>query len=261
MRAMSLFAVLMILAPGALADEADLVEEVCSIAVLDLQAQGLSADQAHVPKILTDTIATEAAHLSPGCRVITQADIAQMLDYEAQKAACGDEAMSCIAEIGGALGVGHVIGGSVGKLGSTYTLQAKYIDIKRAVVLQRVEIDVEGDVGQLRKAAKQIAEQLLGAAPVGGSGTTAEPSAEKGEGGGNGVFLWSGVGLTAVGLVVTTIGAVGAAGADAALGDPATSNAAKNDALGSGPALFFTAIGGAVVTAAGIGLIGLGLLE
>jgi TolB-like protein len=233
-----------------------LAEKECSIAVLDLQGVGLPEDQAHVPKILTDTLATEVDHLS-GCRVITQADIAQMLDYEAQKAACGgDDSVSCLSDIGGALGVGFVVGGTIGKLGTSFSLQAKYINIDTAEVLRRIEIDVDGEVVQLRAAAKRMAAQLLDKAP------TEEPPPPPPEGsGGNGALFWSGAGLLVVGGLAAGVGSVGAAGADGVLNDPRASTADKDGAIESGPLFFFTAVGGAVVAVAGAALMGVGFGE
>jgi TolB-like protein len=240
-------------------------EAKCSVAVLKLQPQGLPEDQAHVPEILTDSIATELAS-STDCRIVTEADIASMLDFEAQKMSCGDASASCLAEIGGALGVERVLAGNVGKLGSSFTMQLKLIDIGKAEVLDRVELTVdEGDAGQLRTAARNGARKLYGL-DVESSSTSAssagEPSAG-GDGGGGGLasspFLWTGVGLLGVGALVGIGGLAGGMYADIQLGDPKATGKADIQTVG----LVSSAVGmgGGVIALIGAGLLPLAFLE
>lgn len=238
------------------ADAADGADR-CALAVLNLQPQGLPDDQKHVAQILTDSVATELATATE-CRIVTQADIASMLDFEAQKMACDTGSASCLAEIGGALGVGRVIAGSVGKLGSSFTVQMKLIDITNAEVLERVELTVAGGPEELREAAKSGARQLYGLE----AGAPASPTTPQDSGGGGlaaSPFLWTGVGLLTVGLVTATVGGVTTAWADAELGVATSENKTLARNLGF-VALGAGAVGG-VVALVGVGLLPLAFLE
>lgn len=133
----------------------------CSVAVMNLQAKGLPDDQQHVPELLTDSLAAEIAKTTD-CKVITQADIAQMLDFEATKAACSDASESCVAEIGQALGVQRIIGGSVGMLGQSFKLQVKLQNIAEARVEGRVDKLIGGQPEALDLAARNAGRELFG---------------------------------------------------------------------------------------------------
>lgn len=201
----------------------------CQIAIMSLQTKGLPPEQAHVPELLSDSMATEIASAT-SCRVITQADIMEMLDFEAQKAACSEASESCLAEIGGALGVERVIGGSLGMLGSSFKLQIKLQNVAQGRVEKRVDRTIKGDAELLDLAARNAARELFDLPPIsdgadgsagatttaGGEGqgqgdgaasSTAGPGAPD-EGGGFGmVLLGSGIAVGALGLVAALVGA------------------------------------------------------
>src|SRR5688572_28936372 len=74
------------------------------VAVLDLKAVGLEADKAQaLQTALGSVLSAETARL--GHQVISMADIAAMLAFEKQRYLLGCDEASCLAEIGGALGV------------------------------------------------------------------------------------------------------------------------------------------------------------
>ncbi len=64
-----------------------------------------------------------------GIRVTTKSEIGALLGLERQKQllGCSDEASSCLAELGGALGVDGVISGTAGQVGSGYVLTLKVV--------------------------------------------------------------------------------------------------------------------------------------
>lgn len=80
---------------------------------------------------LTEALAGEIARV-PGTEVITQAQMKALLDLEAQKqlAGCSDD--SCMAQIGAALGVDELIGGSVSKVGESWLVGLRRVDVKTA---------------------------------------------------------------------------------------------------------------------------------
>jgi hypothetical protein len=66
-------------------------------------------------------------------------------------------------EVGNMLGVQQMIGGSIGKVGSIYTVSARVIDVQTGEVLKSANYDHIGDIGQLLlKGMKEVAHELLG---------------------------------------------------------------------------------------------------
>lgn len=137
----------------------------CQVAVTELDGSALPPRERYLAEFISDTMATEIAS-STQCRVITQADIVTMIDYEAQRAACGADSSSCLAEIGGALGVDVVVSGSVRVIGSLYTVNVQLIDIDRAAVVDRAEAAVRNDPTLLRRETRNLARQLFHLPPL-----------------------------------------------------------------------------------------------
>lgn len=141
-----------------------LAQENCQIAVMTMRSLGLSKENAHVPEVITDTIADVMAERED-CQIVTQADIAQMMDFEAMKATCAVDSPSCIAEIGGALGVSRVVNGSVASLGSSFKLQVKLHNVSTGIVEKRFNRLVSGDAVEVDKTAREAAKILLSVIP------------------------------------------------------------------------------------------------
>lgn len=132
----------------------------CQIAVMTLKPLGISAENAHIPEVITTTLAASLSSHEV-CRIVTQAEISQMMDFEAMKATCAVDSPSCIAEIGGALGVSRVVNGSVATLGSSYKLQINLHNVSTGVVEKRFDRLVAGDAVALDSSAKEAAAVLL----------------------------------------------------------------------------------------------------
>jgi TolB-like protein len=128
------------------------------IAVLDIRALGTEAAKA---ELLSEVALTEAASLG-GFDVIGKSDIASVIGFEKQKQVMGcAEDSSCLAEIGGALGVDLILVGSLGTLGDLFRLDLKLVDAKKAKVRSRIGVTVEGKEGQLVAAVQKAVRELL----------------------------------------------------------------------------------------------------
>jgi hypothetical protein len=236
-------------------------ESDCAFAVMRLRAEGLAANEQHIPTILTSSLATEIGRLRPGCRILTQDEITQMMDFEAQRALCGNDSDSCLVELGNALGVGNVVGGTVGRLGDTFTLQARLIDNRSASVLRRTEAVVEGGARDLQAAAQQAARELLGAsAPVGppADDTVAAGGATKP---GPPLLAVAGGGLLAVGVLSAAVGGFAVFGTDSVLEDPRSSRSEKDSAIEEMPVYIGLTVAALVVTGVGAGLLAWSFVE
>lgn len=132
----------------------------CELVVLNLAALGLDESEKHIPLLLSDAIAAEIDTISD-CKVVTQNDISSMMEFEAEKAACGVDSDSCLAEIAGALGVSRIITGSIGRLGTSYKFQVKLQNVAKGQVEARVDRLITGDAAALDVAAKNAARTLM----------------------------------------------------------------------------------------------------
>lgn len=128
------------------------------IAVTDVRnVQGVKPGTA---SILTDIVVSEVAR--SGFDVISQADIASMVGFERQKQLMGcSEETSCLAEIGGALGVDYLITGQVGQIGSRFRISLLAVATKRARVIARAALFSDNDEDDLARAAEKTIAQLL----------------------------------------------------------------------------------------------------
>jgi len=105
-------------------------------AVFDLSAR---AADAAVSEGLTDVLVAQV-HRTGACgSVISRSDVAALLGLERRRQllGCDPSQSSCLAEIGGALGVDRLVTGSVGRVGSSIVLRLDLLDVRRARVLQR----------------------------------------------------------------------------------------------------------------------------
>ena len=102
------------------------------IAFFQLEAQGV---EPKVSSIVTDMLLLEMSKMQDA-KVIGSKEIDAMLGYEQKKQISGCTDTSCMVAIGGALGVDKILMGSVGKLGTSYMLNLKLINISSASIEQ-----------------------------------------------------------------------------------------------------------------------------
>ncbi len=137
-----------------------LAEEKSKVAVLDIQATGVEKEL--VPT-LTEILTVEVDSIGK-YKVIAGRDIQSMLGFEKEKDIVGCTDASCLAEIGGALGVDRIIASHIGKVGSTYVVNIKLINIRMADTENRVYETVRGEVDALIETIRKSAHKLLAAA-------------------------------------------------------------------------------------------------
>jgi hypothetical protein len=118
---------------------------------MDVKAiQGVSAGTV---EILGNVIAADLAR--QGFDVISKSDIQAMLGFQKDRQLLGcTEDASCIAEIGGSLGVDYVLTGQVGQIGSQYNVSLLVVDSRKAKVVTRLSSFCEANEDALVKAAR-----------------------------------------------------------------------------------------------------------
>ena len=133
--------------------------EITSFAVFDLGASGVAQETA---RNLTQVLSS-AIKAMGGTTVISSEDVDAMLQLSETKAkmGCLDDT-SCIAEIGGALGVDKLLVGNVGKLGESFVVSLRLIDTKQVTVDNRFTESFVGAEDQLIGAVRFAARKLLG---------------------------------------------------------------------------------------------------
>ena len=128
------------------------------ISLMDLKAE--SGIDPGVVSLLYELVLTEFQTYS-NLSVISKADISSMVQFETEKELAGCTDSSCMAEIGGALGVDKIVMGSIGKLGSSYVVTLKLINIKKATVENRVTETIPANEDKLIPLMKFLANKLL----------------------------------------------------------------------------------------------------
>lgn len=150
------------------------------VAVMEIRSLGT---EVHKAELLSEVALTEASNMER-FEIIGRSDIASMIGFDQQKKVlgCTDDS-SCLAEIGGALGVDFVMVGSLGRLGALYRVDLKIVDTKKARVLGRFGESVEGSeeklVATVQRGVRKLLTPLLGDLPVPGAvaaGTAAKPT-------------------------------------------------------------------------------------
>lgn len=129
------------------------------VGVLEFTAKGgVSQEQLDV---LADLAATELRSTGR-FEVVTKSDIQAMLGLERAKELVGCDDASCIAEIGGALGVDLIVAGNAGRFGRLFGVNLKLIDIRRAAVIDSVFRKLEGGVEALLEDMPNAVRELVG---------------------------------------------------------------------------------------------------
>ncbi|HSA20211.1 MAG TPA: CsgG/HfaB family protein [Myxococcota bacterium] len=127
---------------------------------------GVSADQVDA---LSDALVNELKGLGH-LQVLGRSTIQSMLKLEEDRlraAACGEA--SCMAEIGGALGVRWIVVGNVSQFEGVYLLNLQVLDAEKVLVAAGVSTQVEGGLEDLLAALPRSARELVqaAAAPMG----------------------------------------------------------------------------------------------
>lgn len=97
-----------------------------------------------------------------GFIVISPDEIRTLLDYEAERQirAC-EEDLECLAELGGALGVDHLVSGGVGRFGAEWVISLKLLHARTAAVLARSAETFLGPESELVPALRAALRGLL----------------------------------------------------------------------------------------------------
>ena len=132
------------------------VEERISLAVAGFTGLNISDDESH---ILSDRLRVEFGNTGR-YKVIERQKMNDILQEQGfqQSGLCDTEA--CVVEMGKLIGVQEIVVGSIGKLGHTYTISARIIDIETGHVRDQAARDCRCEIDALLAGMRKIAIDL-----------------------------------------------------------------------------------------------------
>jgi len=134
--------------------------EKITVAIMDFDPRGISQLEAQT---LTDRFATEVDATGRAVLVDRRQMMEVMEEQGYDDAGCTSE--ECAAEVGALLGVGFMINGAIGKLGDTYTIDAKMFEVATGAAAKTKNATYNGPVDGLITEIEILAWEMMGAKP------------------------------------------------------------------------------------------------
>ena len=128
------------------------------VGVLDLRATNV--DEGEV-EVISERLRFYVG-AQPVFQLIERAEMFRIIEEVGfqQLGACDDE--ECLVQVGKILGARKMIAGSIGRVGSTYSLHVRIVDIESSQIEHQVFQDVRDIEELLKIATKAVAEELAG---------------------------------------------------------------------------------------------------
>lgn len=92
---------------------------------------------------LTEAAVAELRRL-PDLVVVTPKEVAAVLSLDQQRLLLGCDQGDCVTDLGGALGVDRIVLGDLSKLGESWLMHVKLIDVKRAATVKQADRRLRG---------------------------------------------------------------------------------------------------------------------
>ena len=161
---------------------AQLAEGKQTVAILDFEGRGINQMEAAT---LTDRLMSEMVSTNAVIMVERNQMNEILQEQGLQQAGCTSS--ECAAEVGALLGVQNMVSGAFGKLGNTYTVDAKMFSVETGATIRSSSKTHKGDVDGLLVIIEIVAWELVGLqAPAdllarveGGDQVVAAPAAPK----------------------------------------------------------------------------------
>ena len=155
------------------------MDDKMTVAILDFEPRGISTLEAQT---LTDRFATEINNTGKAILVDRNSMREVMQEQGYTEVECSSE--ECAAEVGAMLGVQFMISGAIGKLGDTYTIDAKMFEVATGAAAKTKNTTYIGKVDGLITEIEVLAWEMMGLDPPkdllkrrgGGSPVTATPA-------------------------------------------------------------------------------------
>ena len=133
-------------------------KEKINAAVLDLKARGVSESTS---SIISDALRGELFKYEK-FKIMNREDMKEVMEEQSLQNSGVCDTKECYVEIGLVLGVEKIITGSVGKIGTTYTLTIKVIDIESAENEKIINSKKKGSEDLLLEMIENVGRELSG---------------------------------------------------------------------------------------------------
>ena len=128
-----------------------------AVAILDFESRGIPTYEVET---LTERLRSEAANTN-AIRLIDRKMLESILNEQGlQQSGCTTD--ECAAEVGQLLGAQYMINGSIGKLGNTYTIDAKMVSVTTGAAERAKTVTYEGEVSGLIVEMEILAWEIVG---------------------------------------------------------------------------------------------------
>ena len=127
------------------------------VAVLPMDGRGLTSDEASV---ITDLLGTELMR-TESFRVMERSQMDNVLKEQGfQKSGACDNSQ-CAVEMGQLLGIDRMVVGSIGKVGRTFLVNVRMVNVGTGEVVRSVSRTTQGDIDELlMRVVPQVANEL-----------------------------------------------------------------------------------------------------
>ncbi len=163
------------LLPSTGGEQSPVDEEKPGIVALDLVA--VTGVKKGVARLLNEAMLSRLKASKRFSNVLGSSDFKAMLTLEQQKAALGCDDDSCLAELGGALGVPFLFGADVGVVGGRFLLNLKILRVDEATVADR-RTTIYASEGELLEGLDEAVDAVV----LGALGPDLPPSAPVADG-------------------------------------------------------------------------------
>jgi hypothetical protein len=130
------------------------------VAIIDLEGRGISALEAQT---LTDRMRSELVRTG-AVTIVERGQMAEILDEQGfQQTGCVSS--ECAVEVGKLLGVSQMATGSIGKIGSSYTIDVRMFAVLDGAIVRSVNSTYSGPIDGLITEIEMISWRLIGITP------------------------------------------------------------------------------------------------
>jgi hypothetical protein len=127
-----------------------------NIAVADLIAYTLSKDEV---KTLSDYLHSALAD-TRYFRILSRSDMEEVLKTQAYSRSEACDESQCLVQMGRLLSVAKIVGGSIGRVGSTYSLSLRLVDVETGETQVTVSRHLRGEADQLLQLVEDAGREL-----------------------------------------------------------------------------------------------------
>ena len=151
---------LLVLASLAFKLNAQVTEGKQTVALLEFEGRGISQLEA---KTLTDRLMSEMVN-TDAVIMVERNQMDEILNEQGfQQSGCTSS--ECAAEVGALLGVQNMVSGSFGKLGNSYTIDAKMFSVETGATIRTVSKTYKGPVDNLLTVIEVVGWEIVGLQP------------------------------------------------------------------------------------------------